>query len=77
MVPALDERSQSILLELVQDHIEKAEPVGSRSLAKSHFNKLSPATIRNVMSDLEEMGYYISLTDQREEFQLIKDIVFL
>jgi len=57
MVPALDERSQSILLELVQDHIEKAEPVGSRSLAKSHFNKLSPATIRNVMSDLEEMGY--------------------
>ena len=55
MVPALDERSQSILLELVQDHIEKAEPVGSRSLAKSHFNKLSPATIRNVMSDLEEM----------------------
>mgnify|MGYP006134645721 FL=1 len=57
MVPALDERSQSILLELVQDHIEKAEPVGSRSLSKSHFNKLSPATIRNVMSDLEEMGY--------------------
>ena len=57
MVPALDERSQSILLELVRDHIEKAEPVGSRSLAKSHFNKLSSATIRNVMSDLEEMGY--------------------
>ena len=57
MVPSLDERSQSILLELVQDHIEKAEPVGSRSLAKSHFNKLSPATIRNVLSDLEEMGY--------------------
>ena len=57
MTHALDERSQSILLELVRDHIEKAEPVGSRSLAKSHFNKLSPATIRNVMSDLEEMGY--------------------
>ena len=57
MVPTLDERSQSILLELIRDHIEKAEPVGSRSLAKSHFNKLSSATIRNVMSDLEEMGY--------------------
>ncbi len=57
MTPALDERSQSILLELIRDHIEKAEPVGSRSLAKSHFNKLSSATIRNVMSDLEEMGY--------------------
>jgi heat-inducible transcriptional repressor len=57
MTPALDERSQSILLELIRDHIEKAEPVGSRSLAKSHFSKLSSATIRNVMSDLEEMGY--------------------
>ena len=57
MIPALDERSQSILLELIRDHIEKAEPVGSRSLAKGHFNKLSSATIRNVMSDLEEMGY--------------------
>ena len=57
MNPVLDKRSQSILLELIRDYIEKAEPVGSRSLAKSYFNKLSPATIRNVMSDLEEMGY--------------------
>jgi len=57
MTHALDERSQTILLELIRDHIEKAEPVGSRSLSKSHFKNLSPATIRNVMSDLEEMGY--------------------
>jgi len=57
MTHALDKRSQSILLELIRDHIEKAEPIGSRSLAKSYFDKLSPATIRNVMSDLEEMGY--------------------
>ena len=57
MTHALDERSQTILLELIRDHIEKAEPVGSRSLSKNHFKKLSPATIRNVMSDLEEMGY--------------------
>ena len=57
MTHALDERSQTILLEQIRDHIEKAEPVGSRSLSKSHFKNLSPATIRNVMSDLEEMGY--------------------
>ena len=57
MTHALDERSQTILLELIRDHIEKAGPVGSRSLSKNHFKKLSPATIRNVMSDLEEMGY--------------------
>ncbi|MCH8156259.1 MAG: heat-inducible transcription repressor HrcA [Nitrospinae bacterium] len=57
MNPVLDERSQSILLELVRDYIEEAEPVGSRTLARKHFHTLSPATIRNVMSDLEEMGY--------------------
>tara|TARA_B100000959_G_scaffold862_1_gene881 strand:+ start:14154 stop:15218 length:1065 start_codon:yes stop_codon:yes gene_type:complete len=57
MNPALDERSQSVLLELVHNYIDKAGPVGSLSLAKNRFNTLSPATIRNVMSDLEELGY--------------------
>lgn len=57
MNPALDERSQLVLLELVRDYIDKAEPVGSRTLAKNHFHSLSPATIRNVMSDLEDRGY--------------------
>jgi len=53
----LDERKRSVLLEVVNDYIQKAEPVGSRSISKIHVEKLSPATIRNVMSDLEEMGY--------------------
>ncbi len=53
----LDERKKSILLEVVNDYIQKAEPVGSRSVAKKHSEKLSPATIRNVMADLEELGY--------------------
>jgi len=53
----LDERKKSVLLEVVNDYIQKAEPVGSRSISKIHVEKLSPATIRNVMSDLEEMGY--------------------
>ncbi len=53
----LDERRKSVLLEVVNDYIQKAEPVGSRSISKIHAEKLSPATIRNVMSDLEEMGY--------------------
>ena len=57
MNTVLDQRSQSILVELIRDHIEEAEPVGSRTLARKHFQKLSPATIRNVMSDLEDMGY--------------------
>jgi heat-inducible transcriptional repressor len=53
----LDERKRSVLLEVVNDYIQKAEPVGSRSISRINAEKLSPATIRNVMSDLEEMGY--------------------
>jgi heat-inducible transcriptional repressor len=53
----LDDRKQSILLNVVEDYIKFAEPVGSRSLSKSYVEKLSPATIRNVMSDLEDMGF--------------------
>jgi heat-inducible transcriptional repressor len=53
----LDERKKSVLLEVVNDYIQTAEPVGSRSIAKTHVEKLSPATIRNVMSDLEDMGF--------------------
>ena len=53
----LDERSKAVLLELVTDFIQKGEPVGSRSISKTYSEKLSPATIRNVMSDLEEKGF--------------------
>lgn len=53
----LDERKKSVLLEVVNDYIQTAEPVGSRSIAKTHVEKLSSATIRNVMSDLEDMGF--------------------
>ncbi|MEE9257945.1 MAG: heat-inducible transcriptional repressor HrcA [Nitrospinaceae bacterium] len=53
----LDGRSKAVLLEVVDHYIQKAEPVGSRSVSKTHVEKLSPATIRNVMSDLEDLGY--------------------
>ena len=53
----LDDRRKSVLLEVVDDYIQNAEPVGSRSISKKRSQKLSAATIRNVMSDLEEMGY--------------------
>ena len=52
----LSERDQKILQAIVQDYIQTAEPVGSRSLSKRHGLDLSPATIRNVMADLEDMG---------------------
>lgn len=53
----LDERKLKILQAIVADFISSAEPVGSRSLSKHSEIGASPATIRNEMSDLEEMGY--------------------
>ena len=53
----LGERKKRILQAVIQDYIETAEPVGSRTIAKKHIQELSSATIRNEMADLEEMGY--------------------
>jgi len=53
----LTERQRQILLSIIAEYVETAEPVGSRALAKRHVRGLSPATIRNTMADLEEMGY--------------------
>ncbi|MBC7334848.1 MAG: heat-inducible transcription repressor HrcA [Clostridia bacterium] len=52
----LDERKKRILQAVVQDYIATAEPVGSRTLARKYNLGVSPATIRNEMADLEEMG---------------------
>ena len=54
---ALDDRKKSILRAIVEDYIQNAEPVGSRSIAKNTNLNLSAATIRNEMGDLEELGY--------------------
>jgi heat-inducible transcriptional repressor len=53
----LDDRSRTILLETINDFVATAEPVGSRTLSKKLSKRLSPATIRNVMADLEDLGY--------------------
>jgi heat-inducible transcriptional repressor len=50
------ERAQHLLRVLIQRYIEDGQPVGSRTLSKDSGLDLSPATIRNVMSDLEDMG---------------------
>lgn len=54
--PELNERSQKLLKTLVERYIHDGQPVGSRLLSKDSDLNLSPATIRNVMADLEEMG---------------------
>ena len=53
----LSERAQHILKVLVEGYIADGQPVGSRTLAKRSGLALSAATVRNVMADLEEMGY--------------------
>ncbi len=52
----MDERKKKILRALIQDYISSAEPIGSRTIARKFDLGVSPATIRNEMSDLEELG---------------------
>lgn len=56
----LNERAQILLKTLVERYIHEGQPVGSRALSKFSGLDLSPATIRNVMADLEEMGLIVS-----------------
>lgn len=53
----LDERKEWVLQAIIEDYVATAEPVGSRTLARKYRLGVSPATIRNEMADLEEMGY--------------------
>lgn len=54
--PTLNERAQHLLKVLVERYIREGEPVGSRTLSRDSGLDLSPASIRNIMADLEELG---------------------
>src|SRR5438552_8248466 len=56
-LPGLNERERRVLEAVIQTYVETAQPAGSRSLAHKFGLGVSPATIRNTMSDLEEKGY--------------------
>lgn len=56
----LDDRARTLLKALVERYIADGQPVGSRTLSRASGLDLSPATIRNVMADLEEMGLIVS-----------------
>jgi heat-inducible transcriptional repressor len=56
----MDERARKLLKTLVERYIADGQPVGSRTLSKASGLELSPATIRNVMADLEELGLIAS-----------------
>ncbi|MEG6614845.1 heat-inducible transcriptional repressor HrcA [Peptococcaceae bacterium 1198_IL3148] len=52
----MDDRKKKILLAIIQDYISTAEPVGSRTISRKYNLGVSPATIRNEMADLEDLG---------------------
>src|SRR3984885_148876 len=56
----LDPRAQTLLKTLIERYIAEGQPVGSRTLSRYSGLELSPATIRNVMSDLEDLGLVVS-----------------
>jgi len=58
-IELIDERKKLILKSIIEDYIHFAEPVGSRTISKRLDLNLSSATVRNEMSDLEEMGYIV------------------
>jgi len=60
MESMLDERARTLLKALVERYIAEGQPVGSRTLSRASGLELSPATIRNVMADLEELGLIAS-----------------
>ena len=55
----MDQRKVIILTTIIKNYLETGEPVGSRTISKFSGLNLSSATIRNEMSDLEELGYII------------------
>ncbi|MDR2925255.1 MAG: heat-inducible transcriptional repressor HrcA [Azoarcus sp.] len=59
-MPPPDARARILLKTLIERYIADGQPIGSRALSRSSGLELSPATVRNIMSDLEEMGYIAS-----------------
>src|SRR6185369_10490139 len=53
----LDSRARDVLREIILQHVATGEPISSRSLSKCGRFQLSPASLRNVMADLEDLGY--------------------
>ena len=70
----LTTRQQEVLRAIVVDYIRTAEPVGSRTISRKHGFSVSPATIRSIMADLEEMGYVAQPHTSAGRIPRIRDI---
>ncbi|HWE43165.1 MAG TPA: hypothetical protein VG432_11695, partial [Gemmatimonadaceae bacterium] len=56
-IPELNDRERRVLEAVIRTYVQTAEPAGSRTLSRRYGLGVSPATIRNTMSDLEEKGF--------------------
>ena len=65
----LNEKSRVLLNSLVETYIEGGQPVASKVLAGSSMVRVSPATVRNIMAELEELGYVILPIPRLEKYQ--------
>lgn len=70
----LTERKKHILRAIVDDYVLNAEPVGSKYLVDKYKLDISSATVRNEMSELEELGYLENHIHLQEEYPQIKVI---
>lgn len=73
----LNDRAQALLKVLVEKYIDEGQPVGSRALSRLSGMDLSAATIRNVMADLEELGFITSPHTSAGRVPTPRGIVFL
>ena len=73
----LTERQRMILSAIIDDYVRSAEPIGSRSISKRGNVGFSPATIRNEMSDLEEMGYLGAASHVRRSYSFTQRLSLL
>ena len=73
----MDERKQRILRAIIEDYVKSAEPVGSRTIAKNYDLGISPATVRNEMSDLEELGYLEQPHTRLDVFLQLRAIAYM
>jgi len=60
MIEEFDQRTREVFRHIVENYLETGEPVGSRTLSKTLDLNISPASIRNVMADLEDTGLLYS-----------------
>jgi heat-inducible transcriptional repressor len=58
-IEMLSDRERSVLVSVINEYVETAEPVSSRSISKKYMTDISPATVRNTMVDLEEKGLLV------------------